>query len=161
MEQTSNLVKLTLGDWSEDGHGCYNEYIYNVNYPVYQIRQAYKDSCERLNIRFHHINNSNDGVSEIWTGYDENTIKKKEMDILMKHGIVTDDMITESWEEEGSDNRWYPFDTDTAAEIIMRFIAHSMPDDFAYKLQKTPNITPINGWWTAELNHQFGYGLFT
>ena len=45
------------------------------------------------------------------------------------------------------------------ADIIMRFIATSMPEDFTYKhCQAYPE--PLNGWWNGELDCQFGYGIY-
>ena len=39
------IYKLTLGDWSKDGHGQYREFLFDCNYGVHKIREAYKDSC--------------------------------------------------------------------------------------------------------------------
>ena len=45
-------VKLTIGDWSGDGHEKYDIFVYQVNYPVDIIQQSYKDSCKLTGIQF-------------------------------------------------------------------------------------------------------------
>ena len=44
------VYKLVLGDWSEDGHGKSKDFLFDCNYDVSKIRQAYKDSCKKLGI---------------------------------------------------------------------------------------------------------------
>lgn len=40
------IYKLVLGDWSDDGHGISKDFLFECNYDVHKIRQAYKDSCK-------------------------------------------------------------------------------------------------------------------
>ena len=39
-------VKLVIGDWSGDGHGQSEEFVFETNKTVEEIGQAYKDSCK-------------------------------------------------------------------------------------------------------------------
>ena len=75
-------VKLTLGDWSNDGHGKYEEIIYKSNYPVSVIRQSYKDSCKLTGVQFNHnedytgngVGTKHNSPYKIWTEYEDCTI---------------------------------------------------------------------------------------
>ena len=42
------VYKLVLGDWSKDGHKQSEDFLFDCNYDVHKIRQAYKDSCKKL-----------------------------------------------------------------------------------------------------------------
>lgn len=33
--------KMTIGDWSDDGHGRYEDFVVRSNVPVEQVREAY------------------------------------------------------------------------------------------------------------------------
>lgn len=46
------VYKLVLGDWSKDGHKQSEDFLFDCNYDVHKIRQAYKDSCKKLGITF-------------------------------------------------------------------------------------------------------------
>lgn len=46
------VYKLVLGDWSKDGHKQSEDFLFDCNYDVHKIRQAYKDSCKKLELHF-------------------------------------------------------------------------------------------------------------
>lgn len=150
-------VKLTLGDWSEDGHGHYDIYRYISNYPVNMIQQAYKDSCRKTGLSFNY-NEDYTGLGlkygsprQIWTEYQSSEISQEACKILKDHGIDATKYFGGT-EEQCIAN-------DDAATLIMDFIGLSMPKDWSYKPVKD-DFEPINGWWNDKLNVQFGYGLF-
>ena len=141
------ILKLSIGDWSEDGHGICDEVYIESNYDVQAIRKAYKDSCKKTGLTFNHGTNytgldlDEEEWRKIWTEYAESYIDEKATKILAEHGI-----------EEFNDRN------EDASRLIMDFISLSMPEDFEYKIV-TIEAEPINGWWNSELNEQFGYGL--
>lgn len=159
-QEVSNMVyKLTLGDWSKDGHGISKDFLFECNYDVHRIRQAYKDSCKKLGIAFNHgsdyagLGCSYGSAKQIWTEYEDSIIRSTVFETLKKAHCL-----------EGIN--YYPDDFrdgyhigkhEDCAKLIMNFIAVSMPNDFIYQLIEPE---PINGYWNDELNHQFGYGLF-
>ncbi len=154
------VYKLVLGDWSEDGHSMSKDILFDCNYDVHAIRQAYKDSCKKLGIIFN-CNRDYTGLNlgykserRLWTEYEESGISKATLGILNNANCL--DGI-EYYEEDGS---YYIDDYKDCAKLIMNFIAVSMPQDFTYKLVQEPKIEPINGLWNDELNVTFGYGLF-
>lgn len=153
------IYKLVLGDWSDDGHGISKDFLFECNYDVHKIRQAYKDSCKKLGVTFNH-NKDYTGLGlgygnerQVWTEYEEDGISKTAFEILDKaycfNGI-------EYYEDN---DKYYIECEEDCAKLIMNFIALSMPEDFTYKLIEQ-EYEYINGYWNDELNHQFGYGLF-
>lgn len=158
-------VKLTIGDWSRDGHEKSEYFIYSVNKDVSEIREAYKSSCKLTRVQFNHGENYTglDKLVEemcICTEYEDNQLSKKVADVLKSHGINVDIYFDDIDEEEGTGS----FNPEGLAELIMEFIKLSIPDlqykEASFKKSKVDNIPPINGWWNRELNCQFGYGLF-
>ena len=155
-------VKLTIGDWSQDGHTRYEIYVYDVNKSVTEIRQAYKDSCKKTGLQFNH-NENYSGLPEhscygtsahICTEYESSDISENAKQILTSFGI---DMFKYFDEDEY-------IATDKFAELILDFIKISLTDltyaEGVFKKSELKLIEPINGWWNGELNVQFGYGLF-
>lgn len=152
--------KISIGDWSEDGHNQYEEFVYSSNYPVDKLRQAYKDSCKLTGLQFNHNENytglkdhSNYGTKRhICTEYQDDSISSLAKKILNEHGIDTHD-----FEQDAC--------ADNFVNLILDFIALSMPKDFdyqeeAFKKSELKKIDPLNGWWNPQLNVQFGYGIF-
>lgn len=146
------LLKITLGDWSQDGHGAYKEVLIKSNYDVHAVRQAYKDSCKKTGLCFNHskdytgLNLEDDSPRLIWTEFEDSQISDEAKEILKKFNINVN-----------SETDFY-FSRKKAASLIMKFISLSMPDDFKYEFFE--DVEPINGWWNNELNVQLGYGLF-
>lgn len=154
------IYKLVLGDWAEEGHGRTRDFLFDCNYDVSKIRQAYKDSCKKLGVAFDHCvgyiaikDNDNADSRLIWTEYDDFDITKTAFEILNTSGCFNGI----SYYQDGS---FYNIqDLEDCATLIMNFIALSMPEDFRYEVVKEPQIESINSW-NDELNEQFGYGLF-
>lgn len=154
------FVKLTLGDWSNDGHGKYKEYNYISNYEVSKIREAYKKSCKLTGLTFN--NNENytgrdlnyGSWRKIWTEYESYQIKEEAVEILKEYGL---DIVEMYGNSIVIDNE-YVLNEEEAADLIMKFISLSMPKYWTYELEqnKYENINSYN----TELNEQFGYGLF-
>ena len=153
-------VKLTIGDWSKDGHGLSEFFVYEVNKSVSEIRQGYKDSCKKLGLQFNE-NKNYSGLAEhfdygtnlhICTEYERDLLSVEAKDILFNNGIDINEYFDECVELEGF------------AELIMAFIKISVPDliweEGSFKRSELKTIEPINGWWNDELNVTFGYGLF-
>ena len=151
------LYKLVLGDWSDDGHGKLKDVLFECNYDVHKIRQAYKDSCKKLGITFNnnenytHFDLGHRDDRKIWTEYDEGEISQIAFNILKEANCF------DGIDYEEFDGNYEVYSMDDCAKLIMNFIALSMPNDFTYELVE---VEEINGYWNNELNEQFGYGLF-
>lgn len=113
-------VKLTLGDWSGDGHCHYNVYKYISNYPTNMIQQAYKESCKKTGLSFSDnadytgLNLGYDSAGLIWTEYGEDCISKEACQILKEYGIDV--------EEYCDDLEIQCFSKEAAVKLIMDFI---------------------------------------
>ncbi len=165
--KTPILTRLTLGDWSGDGHEETDQYVFQINYPVADLQQAYKDSCKKVGIQFNHNENymgtGGNVYDQIFTEYGDNIIPYEEAALLRAHGILNDDLLNGSIEEDDEGGIYVTPDgegKEFVANLIMRFIAASMPADFEYQMAKDFDIEPLNGWWNKNLNVQFGYGLY-
>lgn len=149
MIQTS----IVIGDWSDDGHGCSEEFYYMVNYALSDIRQAYKDSCEKTKVFFHDNQDTykrqrNGEIFCELCEYEQSTLSKEAFDILKNYKLLEYAEDIEQAIETAED----------LANLIMNFIALSMPKDFVFVSCDRPE--PINGYWNKELNEQFGYGFY-
>jgi hypothetical protein len=150
-------VKLTIGDWSQDGHNQYEEFVYESNKSVKEIRQAYKDSCKLTGLSFNHnedytgLGLRNRNPRQIATEYQEPNLSDLAKEILTEFEID----YTEYEKETGVEN---------FTELLISFIKLSLPDleleEASFKKSELKSIDAINGWWEQELNVQFGYGLF-
>jgi len=145
-------MKLNIGDWSDDGHGKCESYIYEVNYPVDVVQQAYKDSCKLAGVQFNHSEDYTGGKcighrpwNQIATEYDANEIDEKVYEVLQSFGIQVDRYVTDLYIENFNGLWW-------------EFVKLSKPD-LEYK-DICADIPNINGYWNGGLNVQFGYGLF-
>ncbi len=152
-----NKVKITIGDWSQDGHEEYDEFVFDSNKTVHEIRQAYKDSCKLTGLQFNY-NKNYTGLPEhnsygtdrhICTEYNENEITDLALNILKEHGI---------------DINVDKLDIDVFLKLLIDFIKLSLPDlvleEAAFKKSELREIPAVNGWWNDELNVGFGYGLY-
>lgn len=161
-----HLVKLVLGDWSDDGHGKYEEVCFESNYPVQTIQQAYMDSCKLTGVQFNYNTDYTDGLCkgygswrQPFTEYDSASLKPEAIEALREHGLdpatYCDEKYTDKDLEEGNSMHFY---VESASELIMAFIKLSMPKDWTYdKIELDAHA--INGYW-GKINEQFGYGLF-
>ena len=165
-------VKLTIGDWSQDGHNQYDEFVYSSNKTVQEIQQAYKNSCKLTGLSFNHSEDYT-GLNLTWdhperndrqiaVEYESYTISKLAESILLTHGI-------DVWEgyEDAYDKKedMAPIDGEEHfITILLDFIKLSLPDlileESSFKKSELRTMDAINGWWNTELNHQFGYGLY-
>lgn len=155
-----NKYKIVLGDWSHDGHNQSENFLFKTNYTQEQIQEAYRESCRKTGLQFHHKQwkeDYSDGTP-LFTEYEEYWVSKEVHDGLVGLGIPEEiDLVTYDDEEDEEAN--YQCDgSDHLVLIILWFISLSLPEDFKYEIIKD-DVPSINGWW-GKLNHQFGYGLF-
>ena len=95
------IYKLTLGDWSEDGHCISKVNDDDNNYTGKKLQ--YKDP---------HI---------IWCRYDEDDMSKVAYDILNKAGCFDGIYV-----EETDEGRYYIEEREECARLIMNFISLSI-----------------------------------
>lgn len=161
-----NRVKITIGDWSRDGHENYDELVFESNKTVEEIRQAYKDSCKLTGIQFNDMGNNNYtdltltwqdpeyDTRQIAVDYEENTVSKLAHDELWKHGLDTNNYANE---DAKLHDQYF-------LNLLIDFIKLSIPDllleEASFKKSELKDIPAVNGWWNSELNVAWGYGLY-
>lgn len=149
------LFTLSLGDWMQDGNCVHEDYLFDCNYPVEQIAEAYKASCRKYGVQFNSADNdyidpASDNRSEreswrhIWGRYDSN-LDPTAYVVLEQAGVLDGDNVVKAVDGSG-------FYVDDEAGLVMRFIALSMPKDFSYKLVEVPSLN-------RELRVNICYGL--
>lgn len=70
--------KIIIGDWSSDGHGKSESFMFNTNYEKEDIRNAYLKFCEQSNIQLH-----GDGF---FCQYEDNVLSEEDYDKLTQNG---------------------------------------------------------------------------
>lgn len=160
------IYNLVLGDWAEDGHGRSKNILVDCNCEsVTDIQNAYKASCRKLGIQF---NNDEDYTGKnlsrydphlIWTEYGDFDMSDIAYDILNKAGCLNGIEVEEN-DSGYCIDRMYCDEYYSCAQVIMNFIALSMPEDFTYKIIEVEQEYPcINGYGDG-MSILFGYGLF-
>lgn len=158
------IYNLVLGDWAEDGHGISKNILIECNCEsVTDIQNAYKASCRKLGIQFN--DNYKDYTGKklswddphlIWTEYGEFDMSDIAYDILNKAGCLNGIEVEENDSGRYCIDRMYYDEYYSCAQVIMNFIALSMPEDFTYKIIEIEQEYPcINGY-----GMNLGYGLF-
>ena len=140
-----NKFRLVMGDWSKDGHNQSDEYIYECNYSVEEVREAYLRSCKLTRVQFHSETGEEewDIIDTPWTNYEDRDMTEEAMEVFKKFDI---------WHEQEDDGY-----VDCPEDFIMEFIGLSLGD---FKFEKVKDPTPaLNGWW-GPMNFSFGYGLY-
>jgi len=155
-------MKLILGDWSGAGLGKTEAEIYEVNYPVEAVQQAYKDSCKLTGVQFN-VNEDYTGLAkergweenqkyQIAAHYGDYKISEEAYTLLKEAGMDLDKSTI--YEDDDDESVWI----DDFSGLWWDFIKLSLPD-LVY--EEIKDDTPvINGYWNKNLNVGFAYGMY-
>jgi len=158
---------ITLGDWSDDGHGKIETFAFKTNKDADSIRKAYRASEKLTGISFG--NKSKEHIMyKICTQYEESVISFNALEVLEFHGLSVchyvdgkafDDLDfpEDCFFENAADKSGLCVTNKDLFYLIMWFIGLSL-DDFIWEASKMPES--INGYWNEDLNEQWGYGMF-
>lgn len=148
-----------LGDWSKDGHNQFETFVFESNYPVKALQDAYKASCRGLGVQFNHnanysgldAHNGYGSPLHIWTEYQKGSMSKEAEEILQKAGLNLD--------------RLHYGGLENYVALVLEFVKINLPlleiKEATYKRSELKaDIPHFNGFWNQELNIQIGYGLF-
>ena len=171
-----NRFRVVIGDWSSDGHGKSDEYVFQSNKSVEEMQQAYKDSCALTGVQFNHnatytasdpTQRRENRKSQIFCEYEDGGISKSNLESLTSAGLDVQKYCGNDIEknyDDISDKYWVGISPEGCAYLILDFIKLSLPDleyeEAFYKFTELKKMPPLNGWWCEGLNHQFGYGLY-
>ncbi len=154
--------KMTIGDWSDDGHGKSDQFVFETNTPEDQIRQGYLDAITKSGVALHHTDSGYvtgkfkgferpKNTIAILVDYETSNIPKETLLRLKNLGVKFDQFDNE--EEEGE----LYCSCEDAAKLFLEMVRTQI-NGFEYKL-KNDDIKSINGFW-GDLNVQIGYGTY-
>lgn len=119
--------------------------FFESNYSAERITEAYKASYRKYGVQFNSAKRDYTGLGRenldrrrlVWASYDEPSMSREVYRLFVELGLIQDD---ELWLDK---NGLYYAGEDNVLEIIMGFIALSMPDDFSYKLVNIPSVNAL------------------
>lgn len=76
-----NLIKFTLGDYSNDGHGMYDDYIIESNKTVEELRELHFSCIETLGF----------DIGDMCRDYGDRELPRYIFDILKEEKILNDE----------------------------------------------------------------------
>lgn len=139
----TNLVNIPIGDWSDDGHGKFQNFIFEV--PSEFTKEVLIESYRRNKEKFQF------GLADFARDYEDCTIPKEKVRKLIAAGLDTSDF--ELLAEE--DNVY--LSVDDMFQIAIFFIGHGL-EGFNYRMAPEPDFTLFASWQGPETS--IGYGLF-
>ena len=140
MELNHN-IGFSIGDYSWDGHGLYQEYHIVSNYSGEEISKAYQELSEELGWNFL------DECRE----YEEQCLTEEGEQYLLKFGIISESDILNSQREWCGDT--YAIEnSDKFVDIFFKLVKIKIPDlVWDYRDLNEESLSLLNG---------AGYGLF-
>lgn len=149
MNNYKNLYKLVVGDWSNDGHGKNDIFIFLSSHSKAEILDAYHKSVILSGVSL--TGKVMDGLINILSDFEENVIPADAVVRLQGIGCNFEEFYL-ALEEDGSQACC----SSDVFYLFMEMVRCNLPG-FAYELV---NLESINGYW-GEFNHQIGYGVFS
>jgi hypothetical protein len=136
-----NKYKLTIGDWSGDGHEKTEIIFLETNRSSKEIDELYKKSASLTGIEF----------KKLFKDYEEYSLNKDVIEAFQKHGINISNCLEEYEIEEFEESpEEFGFSVDSAVKLFIEYL----------KLSDSELIINVVNDQTEELNIRFGYGLF-
>src|SRR4051812_43456676 len=156
---------ITLGDWLGSGHNEHLQFTYSASHSLTCQRSAYHNAVAMTGLRFHHNETMHD-PNALCVGYQNNRVTAYHMAVLQ--------LLSPRGAGKWTDHAPMGFTPRPIelAEMILWFNSLALPD-FRYgalaeksPLASHPNhadaifMHSLNGFWHADLDVTFGYGLF-
>ena len=140
-------IKFTLGDYSRDGHGMFDDYIVESNKPVEHLRELHFSCIETLGF----------DIGDMCRDYEDNQLDESIFDILREHNILDDESLYLL-----QTNEYNIEDPDELLGIWLSVLIHLDPS--LTLLVKTPDEIPSMHFYGYDekrrhLNNP-GYGLY-
>jgi len=157
------IIRFTVGDWSDDGHGQHDHVLVESSHSVTALQEAYFKSCAKIGYRFDHgsynLPEEHTELPSLLTKYGDDNIPPYFMDIMKKKGYDLDMLIHFEYDrkENGGIQHVTPEDV---IPIILWVISISMPSSWEFKIVEPVVLPQFNGYWDNNLNVQLGYGSY-
>ncbi len=143
--------KVPIGDPSDDGHGKADIFTVECNHGILELKEAYKQSCEKLQIAFDHgtlklgWTHPESKARTIAVEYGDSKVSDLAYNILKENSISVN-----GGDDEDDDYKYWIEGPEELLSIVMQFIKLSLPD-LEYK---------VIGEKLPSLDLGIGYGLY-
>jgi hypothetical protein len=137
---------IVIGDWSSDGHEKSDQFTFECNAEEADIKKAYLQAVKRSGISLHRDKDA----TSICCEYEDNRLNEDVIEKLKEIGVD----FTEIHLEDEDGGTIVPEDV---ARLFFGMVKTQIPG-FEYKLIENPKT--INGFWSKDFNHSFGYGCY-
>ena len=159
--------KIVVGDWSDDGHSQKDFFHFKCTHDSKTIKKAYLDAVKKSKISLHdNHGKSLKDITPICCDYEDNRISREVFDALMGIGVdlskklenIVDEDEDEDEDEDNEDDEEIYIHLDDIPVIFLEMVK-SQIEGFKYQLIED-EIECINGFWSKDFNHSFGYGCY-
>lgn len=145
--------ELSVGDWSNDGHGKTESFVVESNKEVEEIREAYFQACDELGFSLDGSYKKTKATP--CSEYEEYSMGIETIESLREFGLE----ITESQEEEWTEDY---VETEDMCDLVLAII---MKQDESVELRRIPrdDMPTLHFYGYDEKKRHigyFGYGLF-
>lgn len=141
--KTTNLIRIPIGDWGNDGHGKYTNFEFKV--PAKFTKEILSENYEKNKAEFGF------GLNDFANEYEDQSIYIEQFKILVEAGYVHDSSNVDMEDD---------FEVDLVEKDLLKiaifFISHGL-EDFRYKVIE-PDFTLFRG--DSGTESMIGYGLF-
>lgn len=143
--------KIPIGDWSNDGHGKFEDFLVESSLPVEQVRELYFQACERFGFTL----DGNDDLAPC-KDYEEYLFKEDTIDALNKVGLKISKSKRRQWCED-----YVP--REEFCDLVLKFIK-TQDGNLKIKRVKSKDVPMFQFYgFDKKKRHigYFGYGLFS
>lgn len=155
MKNNKFVHYIVIGDWSDDGHGKHETYIFNCSHDAHDVKKGYLQAVEKSCIALHDVSykefSNPQEIQSIFTKYEDSKIDKYLVEKLKSLLNVDFEIFSNSIEDNGS----IYFGPEDIAKLFFEMVK-SQIKDFSYEIVK--KLKTINGYWSEDFNFTFGYG---
>lgn len=139
---------IVIGDWSCDGHNQSDKFTFECNAEEANIKKAYLQAVKKSGISLHNDHGKTKSKARaICCDYEDSSLDEEAVEQLK--GIGVD--FAEVHLEDGT------IGPEDVARLFFDMVKTQIPG-FEYKLIENPKT--INGGWSKDFNHSFGYGCY-
>lgn len=142
-----NLIKFTLGDYSNDGHGMYDDYVIESNKPIEHLRELHFSCIEKLGF----------DIGDMCREYGERELSQHIFDILKEQKILNDE---EAYQLET--NEFIIEDPDELVGIWLAILLH-LDNTLTLRVKDSDEIPSMHFYGYDEKRRHLnnpGYGLY-
>ncbi len=145
--------RIVIGDWSEDGHNRFEYFVFKCTHSEKEIKETYNKAVEKCGIALHRMYDENRRVTgiSVCCDYENNTIPDYYAEKLKSLGINFNQFC---YDENMESYLMEPKD------ITILFLEMVKSQIEGFEWASGEEAPCINGFWSNDFNHSFGYGCY-